>query len=208
MGPAALKETDMKTLASLACLLLFVVLSSQTAVADIAKPKPPEQQSKVLMGRRLEIVPDQKVWQARLQISQSDLQELRAALNGETGSNTTIAANIAQSPTRTIVAGTVLFLSLSFAGVWLARRSSATRTRKAIAAGIVVFAILGGGRIIKQENARPPPGYLNWKELPKNFSQGRATSGQMMIEVVPDNPDSTPGIRLLLPTKPKDGPAE
>jgi hypothetical protein len=49
---------------------------------------------------------------------------------------------------------------------------------------------------------------LSWKELPKNFSQGKATSGQMMIEVVPDNPDSTPGIKLLLPMKPKDGPAE
>ena len=131
----------MKPLVSFACLLALSALAAVSVTADVAKPKPPEQQSKVLMGRRLEIVPDQKVWQARLQISQSDLQELRAALNGETGSNTTIAANIAQSPTRTIVAGVLLFLSLSFAGVWLARRSSATRARKAIAAGVVVFAI-------------------------------------------------------------------
>jgi hypothetical protein len=29
----------------------------------------------------------------------------------------------------------------------------------------------------------------------------------MLIEVVPDNPDS-PSIKLVLPTKPKDGPAE
>ena len=197
----------MKTLASLACLVLLVIVSTQTAFADIAKPKTPEQQSKMLMSRRLEIVPDQKVDQARLQISQSDFQELRAALNGETGSNTTVAANIAQSPTRTIIAGTLLFLSLSFAGVWLARRSSATRARKAIAAGIVVFAVLGAAAIITRGNAGPPPGYLSWKDLSKNFSQGRATSGRMVIEVVPDNPDS-PGIKLVLPTKPKDGPAE
>jgi hypothetical protein len=193
----------MKTLLFLTCLL---ALSGVSVLADVAKPKPTEQ-SRVVMGRKLEIVPDQKVWQARLQISQSDFQELRAALNGETGSNTTIAANIARSSSRTIIAGALLFLSVSFAGVWLARRSSATRARKAIATGVVVVAVLGVAGIITRGNAGPPPGYLNWRELPKNFSQGKTTSGQMMIEVVPDNPDS-PSIKLVLPTKPKDGPAE
>jgi hypothetical protein len=101
----------------------------------------------------------------------------------------------------------LLFLSVSFAGVWLARRSSATRARKALAASIVVFATLGVAAIITRGNAGPPPGYLNWKDLPKNFSQGKTTAGQMLIEVVPDNPDS-PSIKLVLPTKPKDGPAE
>ena len=197
----------MKILLFLACLLALSALAVVSVSADVAKPKPPEQQSKVLMGRRLEIVTDHKTWQARLQISQSDFQELRAALNGETGSNTTFAANIARSSTRTIVAGVLLFLSVSFAGVWLARRSAATRARKAIAAGIVVFAVLGVAAVITRGNAGPPPGYLNWKDLPKNFSQGKTTSGQMLIEVVPDNPDST-SIKLVLPTKPKDGPAE
>lgn len=197
----------MKTLLSLACLLALNLCLASAVNADVAKPKPPEQQSKVLMGRRLEIVPDQKAWQARLQISQSDFQELRAALNGETGSNLGVAANIAQSSTRTIVAGVLLFLSVSFAGVWLARRSSAARARKAIAAGVMVVAALGVAAIITRGNAGPPPGYLNWKDLPKNFSQGKTTAGQMLIEVVPDNPDS-PSIKLILPTKPKDGPAE
>ena len=198
----------MKTLLSFACLLALSAVAAVSAPADIPKPKAPEQQSKVVLNRQLEIVPDRKVWQARLQISQSDFQELRAALNGATGSNTTMAANIAQSSTRTIVAGVLLFFSVSFAGVWLARRSSATRARKAIAAGVVVCAVLGIAAIITRGNAGPPPGYLSWKELPKNFAQGKATSGQMMIEVVPDDPDGTPGIKLLLPTKPKDGPAE
>ena len=201
----------MKTLASLACLLLFMVLSSPTAVADIAKPKPSAQQSpqqsKVLMGRRLEIVPDQKVWQARLQISQSDFQELRAAMDAAGGGQTGVAASIAQSPVRTIVAGLLLFLSVSFAGVWLARRSSASRARKAITAGVLVAAVLGAAAIITRGNAGPPPGWLSWKDLSKNFSQGRPTPGQIMIEVVPDNPDSS-SIKLVLPTKPKDGPAE
>jgi hypothetical protein len=197
----------MKTLAALGCLFLLSVFAALSVQADVAKPKPPEQQSKVLLGRKLEIVPDQKVWQARLQIPQSDFQELRAALNGETGSNTTLAASIAQSSARTIVAGALLFFSVSFAGVWLARRSSASRGRKAIAAGIVVVAVLGVAAVITRGNAGPPPGYLSWKDLPNNFSQGHATSGQMLIEVVPDNPDN-PSIKLLLPTKPKDGPAE
>jgi len=105
------------------------------------------------------------------------------------------------------VAGVLLFLSVSFAGVWFARRSSATRARKAIAAGVVVVAVLGVAAIITRGNAGPPPGYLSWKDLGKNFQQGKATSGQMLIEIVPDNPDS-PSIRLLLPTRPKDGPAE
>lgn len=197
----------MKTLLLPACLLVLTAFAVVSVNADIAKPPKPVE-PKVVMGRRLEIVPDAKVWQARLQISQSDFQELRAAVNGASGSNTTLAANIAQSSTRTIVAGVLLFLSVSFAGVWFARRSSATRARKAIAAGVLIVAVLGAAAIITRGNAGPPPGYLSWKDLGKNFQQGKATAGQMMIEVVPDNADNPPPIRLLLPTKPKDGPAE
>ena len=197
----------MKILLFLACLLALSALAVVSVSADIAKPpKPPE--TKMVLGRKLEIVPDGKVWQARLQISQSDFQELRAAMNGTTGSNTTLAANIAQSSTRTIVAAVLLFLSVSFAGVWLARRSAATRARKAIAAGVVVIALVGVAAIITRGNAGPPPGYLSWQNLGKNMQLGKATSGQMMIEVVPDNADNPPPIRLLLPTKPKDGPAD
>jgi hypothetical protein len=203
----------MKTLLSFACLLALSAFAAVSVDADIAKPKPPDQQSKVVLSRRLEIVPDGKVFQARLQLSQSDLQELRAALDGAAGSNTMIAASmrsnssmfarIAQSPTRTIVAGVLLFLSVSFAGVWLARsaRSGAadTRRRKAVAAGILVVAMLSAAAIITRGNAGPPPGYFNWSKLPKNYSQGQATSGEMVIEVVPDDPDRVPGIKLLLP---------
>lgn len=193
----------MKSLASLACLLLFVILSTDTASADIAKPKttdPPA--SKVVLRRNLEIVPDGKVFQARLQLSQSDLQELRAAMDAA-GGQTGVAATIAQSPVRTIVAGMLLFLSVSFAGVWLARTSSAARARKAVAAGILVVAVLGVAAIITRGNAGPPPGYWNWVRLSKNFAQGRATSGDMVIEIVPDEPNRAPGVKLLLPYNPK-----
>lgn len=196
----------MKPLVSCACLLLLVLLTP-TATADVPKPKPPAQPSKIVLRRTLEIVPDGRVFQARLQLSQSDLQELRAAMDAA-GGNTGVAASIAQSPVRTIVAGLMLFLSVSFAGVWLARASSAGRARKAVAAGILVVAVLGAAAIITRGNAGPPPGYLNWRELPKNFSQGKGTSGSLSIEIVPDNPNSPPGIKLLLPAKPKDGPGD
>jgi hypothetical protein len=190
----------MKTLLFFAFLLVLTALSIQTVSADIAKPKPSEQQSKFMLRRKLEIVPDEKAWQARLQISQSDLQELRAALDGA-GSNTTVAASIAQSPTRTLIAGVLLFLSVSFAGVWLARRSrtSASGKSKAVAAAILVVAMLGAAAIITRGNAGPPPGYWSWMKLSKNFSQGKLTSGDFMIEVVPDQPDRPPSVRLLIP---------
>jgi len=193
----------MKTLASLACLFVLVILSTPAALADIAKPKTPDQPaSKVVMRRNLEIVPDGKVWSARLQLTQSDLQELRAAMDAA-GGQTGVAASITQSPVRTIVAGMLLFLSVSFAGVWLARTSSAGRARKAIAAGMLVVAVLGAAAIITRGNAGPPPGYLNWQRLSKNFAQGHPTSGEMVIEIVADEPNRAPGIKLLLPYNPK-----
>ena len=191
----------MKTLFPFACLLLLV--SIQPAMADIAKPRTPDKPaSKVVMRRNLEIVPDGKVWSARLQLTQSDLQELRAAMDAADG-QTTVAASIAQSPTRTIVAGLLLFLSVSFAGVWLARATSAGRARKAIVAGVLVVAMLGVAAIITQGNAGPPPGYYSWMKLSKNFAQGRATSGDLVIEIVPDEPNRVPGVKLLIPHNPK-----
>lgn len=193
----------MKTLLSFACLLVLV----SPAVADIAKPRTPEQPSKIVMRRNLEIVPDGKVWSARLQLTQSDLKELRAAIDAADG-QTPVVASIAQSPTRTIVAGLLLFLSVSFAGVWLARSSSAGRARKAIVAGIVVVAVLGVAAIITRGNAGPPPGYYSWMKLSKNFAQGRPTSGDLVIEIVPDEPNRTPGVKLLVPYNPKQSGGE
>ena len=189
----------MKTLLLFACLL--AVAAVQPAIADVAKPRPTEQPSKVVLRRKLEVVPDGNVWSARLQISQSDLKELRAALDGLPG-NTTVAASIAQSPIRTIIAGLLLFLSVSFGGVWLARSRSAAgfgRTRKAIAAGLLVVAVLGVAAIITRGNAGPPPDYFNWQRLGKNFSHGKVTSGELVIEVVPDQPNTPPGMKLLVP---------
>ena len=149
----------MKTLLSVAFLLLLTALSVETVSADVPKPKTPQQESKILLRSKLEIVPDDNVWSARLRITQSQLQELRAALDGA-DRNTAVAASIAQSPTRTLIAGMLLFLSVSFAGVWLARSSRTGSGRsKVVAAAILVVAVLGAAAIITRGNAGPPPGY-------------------------------------------------
>src|SRR4030095_9659248 len=115
------------------CSLSLLFLTSTTIVdADLAKPKqsPTTNQNRVVLHTSLEIAPDSKLYEARLQIPQSQLNDLRAALDSAAG-NTTIAASVTGNPTRTIIAGSLLFLSLSFAGVWLAR-SRNSRMRKAI----------------------------------------------------------------------------
>lgn len=196
----------MKSLLLVAFLLFLGALSTQIVSADVPKPKTPEQQSKILLRSKLEIVPDEQVWSARLRLTQSQLQELRAALDGA-DKNTTVAASIAQSPTRTLIAGVLLFLSVSFAGVWLARASRMPmgRKNKIVAAAILVVAVLGAAAIITRGNAGPPPGYLSWMKLSKNFSQGKATTGDFMIEVVPDQPNTPPSVKLVIPYNKQNG---
>lgn len=196
----------MKSLLLVAFLLFLGAFSTQIVSADVPKPKTPEQQSKILLRSKLEIVPDEQVWSARLRLTQSQLQELRAALDGA-DKNTTVAASIAQSPTRTLVAGVLLFLSVSFAGVWLARASRMPmgRKNKVVAAAILVVAVLGAAAIITRGNAGPPPGYLSWMKLSKNFSQGKATTGDFMIEVVPDQPNTPPSVKLVIPYNKQNG---
>ena len=196
----------MKTLLLVAFLLFLGAFSTQIVGADVPKPKTPEQQSKILLRSKLEIVPDEQVWSARLRLTQSQLQELRAALDGA-DKNTTVAASIAQSPTRTLIAGVLLFLSVSFAGVWLARASRMPmgRKNKVVAAAILVVAVLGAAAIITRGNAGPPPGYLSWMKLSKNFSQGKATTGDFMIEVVPDQPNTPPSVKLVIPYNKQNG---
>ena len=147
---------------------------------------------------RLVIVPDSKAWEARLQISQSDLQELRAALNNTPG-NESMARRVAHSSTRTILAGLFMFLSLSFAGVWLAR-SVQSRGQKFVTVLLLGTAVIGAAAIITQANAGPPGSYY-WKKLPQNLSKGTSTNGGVDIVVVPDGSDGS-GMKLIIPTRP------
>ena len=80
------KEILMKTLLLACCLVLFTMFSVQGINADIAKPKPSEKSAKVVLHTSLEIVPDAKAYDAKLQISQSDFNNLHAGLAGDFGS--------------------------------------------------------------------------------------------------------------------------
>lgn len=179
------------------CLLLALALP---AYADLAKPRPvpsPEL-PRVVLHTSLTIVPDSKAYEARLQISESQLQELRAAL-ATTAPNNSLTSRVAHNSTRTMVAGAFMFLSLSFAGVWLAR-SVQSRGRKALTALLVGTAALGAAAIIVNANAGPPGSYY-WKKLPQNLSKGAPTNGGIDIEIVPDPADGSQ-MKLIIPQRP------
>ena len=93
-----------------------------------------------------------------------------------------------------------MFLSLSFAGVWLAR-SVQSRGRKLMAALLIGTAAVGAAAIIVKANAGPPGSYY-WKKLPQNLSQNKPTSGGLDIEIVPDAADGSSRMTLILPIKP------
>jgi len=193
----------MKAILFICSLCLLFLTITPIVDADIAKPKqsPTASQTRVVMHTSLEIVPDSKIYEARLQIPQSQLQEFRAALDSAAG-NTTIAASVTRSSTRTIIAGALLFLSFSFAGVWLARsrNPAASRTSKVIVAAVIAFATIGAAAIITRGNAGPP-GYYRWRNLPQALSDGHSTAGGVDIEIVADDPNSRTGIKLLIPLK-------
>jgi hypothetical protein len=182
---------------SILCLLLALAMP---AYGDIAKPKasPSPELPRIVLHTGLSIVPDNKAYEARLQITQSELQELRAAL-GNIPANESLATRVAHSSTRTMLAGVFMFLSLSFAGVWLAR-SVQTRGRKAIAALLVGTAAIGAAAIIVNANAGPPGSYY-WKKLPQNLTKGETTSGGVDIEIVPDSNEGA-RMKLILPIRP------
>lgn len=185
-------------------LLGLVLATALTAYADIARPKPsvsPASEPRHVMNTGMQIVPDSRVYQAHLQISQSALTELREASNaGRTSRSFT--ERIAHSSTSTIVAGLLLFMSVSFAGVWFVRSAgSRSRGQKAAATVLISVAMLGAATIITRGNAGPPPGYV-WRKLPKNLSGGQSTSGGVIVEIVPDGGAA---IKLIIPLKQNSG---
>lgn len=192
----------MKPILSICCLILLC----QLANADVARPKEPATpRPNVVLNSTLEVVPEANGYQARLQISQSDFQTLRAALNDLPG-NPAVAGGISHSSGRTIIAGVLMFLAISFGGVWLARSRSATplgRTQKTIAALILIAAVVGAATIITRGNAGPPVGYWTWRNLSKNLAENRPTSGSLAVEVVPDDPNKPSRIRLIMPVESK-----
>lgn len=180
------------------CVVCLLLATALPAYGDIARPKPSPQKSRIVLHTSLTIVPDTKAYEGRLQIPQSSLRELRAAL-ADTPANESMAQSIGQSSTRTMLAGKFMFLSIAFAGVWLAR-SVQTRSQKVIAAVLMGTAVISAAAMMAQANAGPPGSYY-WKKLPQNLTKGAATSGGIDIEIVPDSSDGS-GMKLIIPQRP------
>jgi hypothetical protein len=188
----------------------FLVVSTAISVsADVPKPKTSPKPFRPGLHTSLEIVPDEKVYDAKLQISESDLKTLIAALDGRPnngGSIVAMAGGLSMSATRTIVAGLLMFLAVSVAGVLFARSRSLGRTQKALGAVLLLAVMIGAGAVITRGNAGPP-GSWHWRNLPKSLAQGKATIGPLDIDVIPDDQMDGKPVRLVIPLK-KNGSGE
>jgi ABC-type glycerol-3-phosphate transport system permease component len=193
----------MKRTVVLCAAALLLIASAVYTFGDIARPKatPTPAPGKVVFHTGLQIVPDSKSYEARLQISQATLERIREATTN-TSANTSMTQRIMQSSTRTVMAGIFMFLAISFAGVWLAR-SSQRRSQKGIAAVLLVVGMLGAATVIVRANAGPP-GYYYWQNLPQNLTKGQPTRGGLDIEIVPGDD----GIKLIIPMKSTPKPGE
>ena len=184
-------------------LFLFILAATVSPVnADVAKPKPSPKQ---ILHTSLEIVPDAKLYEAKLQISQSDFNNLRAAAEG-TGSSPVVGGIVFSAP-RTIIAGLLMFMAVSIAGVMLARKSSFGRTQKTVAAALLVAIVLGAAAIITRGNAGPP-GSWRWRNLPQALADGKPTIGGLDVEIVPDDQMNGRTMRLIIPLKKQNNPGE
>jgi hypothetical protein len=194
----------MKRTVVLCAATLLLIASAVYTFGDIARPKtsPSPQEGKIVFHTGLQIVPDSKSYEARLQISQETLQRLREATANTGSANPSVTQRIMQSSTRTVMAGMFMFLAISFAGVWLAR-SSQRRSQKAIAAIVMVVGMLGAATVIVRANAGPP-GYYYWQNLPQNLTKGQATRGGLDIEIV----QGDEGIKLIVPMRSTKKPGE
>jgi hypothetical protein len=194
----------MKRTIILCATVLLLAGSTVFVFGDIARPKttPAPAERKVVLHTGLQIVPDAKSYEARLQISQRTLQLIRES-TANTSASQSMTQRIMQSSTRTIMAGMFMFLAISFAGVWLAR-SSQRRSQRAIAAVVVAVGMLGAATVIVRANAGPP-GYYYWQKLPQNLTKGEPTAGGLDIEIVPGD-DSA--VKLIVPMKKTNTPGE
>jgi hypothetical protein len=182
---------------------LLLIASAVYSFGDIARPKvtPTAKEGKTVLYTSMTVKPDSKAYEARLQISQSTLQNITHEV-GNMSSNDSLTQRLMHSSTRTMMAGLFMFLAVSFAGVWFAR-SSQRRNNKAVTAAILIATVFGLATVIVRANAGPP-GYLRWQGLPQNLKAGKATGGGVNIEIVPGD-DST--ITLIVPLRKVENPS-
>jgi len=172
--------------------LAFFALAPLTAFADIAlppEPKPtatPRAVKRYLPPARMLIESRKDATEARLQISQSVLRELRAEFERDAAAGATAASASSSHQTQTIIAGVFLSLSLAFAGVFIVR--SRSRITKQVAVGVlVVFAVAGAFAFRALANARPPePRIVDAGTLPRATTPDEELNGVVRMEIVPD----------------------
>ena len=180
----------------------FVLTIALVVLADVPRPKPAPSPQGTYSFSSLEVVPDPKATNAILQIRQSEINNLRAAVEGNQQPG--VVAGISNSRTRTIIAGMLLFMSVSFAGVWLARASRSDkglgRGQKAAAIALIGIATLGAAAIVTRGNAGPPPSY-RWRNIATALAAGESTEGPVILQVVADSDLPNSGAKLILPLK-------
>lgn len=179
--------------------LAFFALAPLTAFADIPappEPKPtPRAAKRVLPPARMLIESRTDAAEARLQISQSVLRELRAELERDAAADAAAASANSSQQTQTIIAGVFLSLSLAFAGVFIAR--SRSRTTKQVAVGVLVLFVVAGALTVKAlANARPlEPRIVDAGTLPRATTPDAELNGVVRMEIVPDGRV----IKLIIP---------
>jgi hypothetical protein len=183
----------MKRTMILGAVICALMGSAIFAFADIPRPKTSPAQGKTILYTGLTITTDPKGGEARLQISESTLKLMQqGAANSGDGS---MAQRVMHSSTRTIMAGTFMFLAVSFAGIWFAR-SGQRRNHKAVAAVLLVAFVFGIATVIVRANAGPP-GYIRWQNLPQSLKDGKETTAGVQIEVVPGDDN----MKLIIPLR-------
>lgn len=195
----------MKPLVFLLFLIVLVLSTSTETLADLPGPKTPKKDNKTL-NSTLEIVPDAKATNARLLIRQSDLNQLRAALEGS-AANQSVAASVVNNAPRTIIAGLLIFLSISIAGILLVRSirtAGVSRGHKTASIILLVITTLGAAAIVSRGNAGPPLG-SRWWDVPTALSNGQSASGTVTVEIVADDQQSYPAMKLIIPFKKRSG---
>jgi len=187
-----MKRILISTAAVVALLAIFVF-----AFGDVPRPKPTrptEPVRQITVNSSLTITSDNKAYDASIQIPVETLKELNEAVQRGDDS-ASVMQSIKHSSGRTMMAGLFMFLTVSFAGVWLAR-SNQRRNVKAVSAVLVIAFVFGVATVIVRANAGPP-GYVRWRNLAQALKEGKETSADVSIEIVPGDGD----IKVIIPVR-------
>lgn len=175
----------------------LLLTSFAFAFGDIARPKPTtptEPVRQITVNSSLTITSDSKAYDARIQIPAETLKEINEAVQRGDDS-ASLMQSIRYSSGRTMMAGLFMFLAVSLAGVWLAR-SHQRRNVKAVAAVLAIAFVFGLATAIVRANAGPP-GYVRWRNLAQALKEGKETSADVSIEIVPGDGD----IKVIIPVR-------